>query len=311
MLTGSPLVSMSAFLLVFLAICTAAYFAFFRRYGDAARASARLRELSADNEPALPTPGWSDWSRSLLPRLGASVSPGREDRVEQLKAQLTRAGLYQSGAVQMFWGVKLASVVVLSIVFGVVPFVFGLLTLPWALCASTLGSTLGLLGPSVWLNWCVGRQQSELRHGLPDFLDMLVLCLEGGMSLTAALPKVVSEMLQVHPALGRELTITQQTVNMGLSTGDALKQCGERCGLKEINDLAVVVLQSERFGASLVKTLRMHADAYRQERHQWAEEMAQKASVKVLFPMLLFIFPAIFIVLLGPAALQMAQLFAK
>jgi tight adherence protein C len=311
MFAGIELLSMAAFLLVFLGISTAAYFLFWRSYGDDARALARLRGLSTDGEPPAPRSGLKDWARSALPRLGEQVLPGRVERIARLKAQLARAGIYDPGAINVYWGAKLAAMAVLSVAGGLTPFLCGVLSLPWAFCASTLACAAGLLAPSIWLHWRVSRRQRELRLGLPDFLDMLVLCLEGGMSLTAALPRVIGEMIQVHTTLGEELTITQQTANLGLSVGDAFKQLGERCGLTEIKDLASVVLQSERFGASLVKTLRTHADAYRVERQQQAEEMAQKAAVKILFPMLLFIFPAIFVVLLGPAAFQMAQIFSK
>src|SRR5438067_1026350 len=134
-----------------------------------------------------------------------------------------------------------------------------------------------------------------------DALDMLVLCIEGGLSMNAALQRITGELVHVHPALGEELTLVVQTVNLGLSVGEAVKQLGDRCGLEEVRDLASLLLQSERFGAGVAKTLRTHADSSRTDRQQRAEELAQKASVKILFPMLLFIFPAIFIVLLGPA----------
>jgi len=311
MFADLQLLSMGAFLVVFLAICGAAYFLFWRAYGDDARAIARLRGLSTEGESVAAPGGVKGWGWHALPRLGEFVMPTGVERVDRLKAQLAQAGLYNPSAAKIYWGVKLALMAALSLVCGVVPYACGLLALPWALCATTVGSAAGLLVPGMWLHWRVRQRQRELRRALPDFLDMLVLCLEGGISLSAALPRVVGEIVQVHATLGAELTITQQTANLGLSVGDAFKQLGERSGLGEVKDLASVVLQSERFGASLAKTLRTHADAYRIDRQQQAEELAQKASVKILFPMLLFIFPAIFVVLLGPAAYQIAQLFSK
>jgi tight adherence protein C len=305
------LLSMSAFVVVFLAICGAAYFLFWRSYGDDARAIARVRGLASDEEPQAGSTGWTAWIRSALPRVGEQVLPTGADRIAQLKAELARGGLFHANAVKAFWGIKLALMIGLSITCGLTPFLCGVFSLSWALTASVVASAVGLLAPGIWLQLRIGRRQAELRQGLPDFLDMLVLCLEGGMSLTAALPKVAGEMIQVHPTLGEELTIAQHTANLGLSVGDAFHQLGERCGLGEVKDLALVILQSERFGASLGKTLRTHADAYRVERQQRAEEMAQKASVKILFPMLFFIFPAIFVVLLGPAAFQMSKMFTK
>ena len=129
--------------------------------------------------------------------------------------------------------------------------------------------------------------------------------------MTAAFQRVTGEVLLVHPLLGEEMSMMQREIQLGLSTGEALKKMGERCGLDDVRELASVLLQSERYGASVVKALRMHADSWRAERQQRIEELAQKAAVKILFPTLLCIFPAIFIVLLGPAAFQMATLFAK
>jgi tight adherence protein C len=315
MFAGSEMFSMGVFVLVFAGIWVAAYLIFWRAYGDDARAIARLRGLSSEGEPRAlqqtPRLDFTEWVRSALPRLGALMLPQGESGTAQLRSQLAQAGLYQANAAKVFLGAKLALMGLLLLLCGLLPFLAGVVPLPWAMVLGALASAAGLLGPNVWLHSRIRRRQRELLRALPDFLDMLVLCLEGGLSLTAALPRVVGEMLQVHPTLGEEMTITQQTANLGLSAGDAFKQFAARCGLAPVRDLASVVLQSERFGASLVKTLRTHADAYRIERQQRAEEQAQKAAVKVLFPMLLFIFPAIFIVLLGPAAFQIAQLFSK
>jgi tight adherence protein C len=140
---------------------------------------------------------------------------------------------------------------------------------------------------------------------------MLVLCVEGGVSMTSAMQRVASELQTAHPVLGAELNILLREMQMGLSAGAAMKKLAERCDLEEVHNLASVLLQSERFGAGVVKALRLHADMARQERQQKAEEMAQKAAVKIIFPTLLCIFPAIFIVILGPAAYQIAGMVSK
>ncbi len=311
MSSAIELVSMGAFLLVFLGTWALIYFVFWRPRGDDARAIARLRGLASDESTADRPAGLSGWAGTALPRLGELALPRREEHVARLKARLALAGLYHPSTAKIFFGAKLALMGVFSILCGLIPLLCGLVSLPWAMMLSTAASAAGLAAPNAWLAWCIGRRQRELLRAVPDFLDMLVLCLEGGLSLTAALPRVIGEIVQVHPILGEELAITQQTASLGLSVGDALKQLGDRCGLAELKDLASVVLQSERFGASLVKTLRTHADAYRVERQQRAEESAHKASVKILFPMLLFIFPAVFVVLLGPAAFQIAAMFAR
>jgi tight adherence protein C len=157
----------------------------------------------------------------------------------------------------------------------------------------------------------VRARKRALRNAFPDALDTLVLCLEGGVGLNAAMQRVTDELQVVHPALGAEMVIIQGEMQLGLSAGEALRKFAERCGLEDVRDLASVIQQSERSGASVARALRIHADSARVERQQRAEETAQKAAVKILFPTLLCIFPAIFIVLLGPAAFQLARMFRR
>jgi tight adherence protein C len=139
---------------------------------------------------------------------------------------------------------------------------------------------------------------------LPDALDMLVLCVEGGVSLPQAVQRVTTELHEAHPLLGTEMDIVQREMLLGLSVGEALRKFGQRADLEDVRTLASVLLQNERYGASVARALRIHADTLRQQRQQRAEEQAQKAAVTILFPTLVCIFPAIFIVILGPAAFQ-------
>jgi tight adherence protein C len=168
-----------------------------------------------------------------------------------------------------------------------------------------------MIAPSLWLDHRKRKRQASLRRALPDALDLLVLCLEGGGTLPAAIQRVAEDLEAAHPLLAAEWGIIQKEMRMGLSAGDAVRRFGERCDLEDVRELAAVLLQSERFGAGVAKALRMHADSFRAELQQRAEETAQKASVKILFPTLLCIFPAIFIVLLGPAAYQIAAMLSR
>ncbi len=120
-----------------------------------------------------------------------------------------------------------------------------------------------------------------------------------------ALRRVAGELRTAHPLLSGELDIVQREVQLGRSTGEALRQFADRCDLEEARSLSSVILQAERFGASLVKSLRVHAEMLRTKRMQYAEEMAQKAATKILFPTILFIFPGLFVIILGPAAIQL------
>jgi tight adherence protein C len=307
----NPLVSMSVFLMVFAGIYVVGLVIFLKVYKDRKRAISRVRALAENDPPAAQKPGTLERARSILPHFGAWLFPDQESGQTSLKKQLLQAGFYRRNALGIFLGTKLMLMLVLPLLASAVPYVMGNLTMQTALVVSVSASSVGMIVPGLWLDAQVRARQRSLRQALPDALDMLVMCLEGGVSMTAAFQRVTLELQIVHPVLGAEMNIIQREINLGLSAGESLKKMGERCALADVRELAPVLLQSERFGAGMAKALRIHAESWRQERQQRIEELAQKAAVKILFPTLLCIFPAIFIVLLGPAAFQMANLFAK
>ncbi len=309
MIQTNDLLSMVVFLVVYLAILGLGALVLSRMYGDNRRALARLRDLSASDKPAQETMSLGEIALDMVPKVGTYLLPTNSEQRARLKARLTQAGIYGPNALSIFLGAQLLLTALLPTAAGLLPFALGLLAWQHALLVGLIAGGVGVLTPSLWVDYQRNRRHNELRRALPDALDMLVLCVEAGVSLPAALQRVTTELQVAHPALGRELNIVQREVNLGLSVGDALKKFGERCGLEEVRNLASVILQAERYGASSVKALRLHADSCRLERQQYAEEKAQKASVKILFPTLLCIFPAIFIVILGPAAFQIANLF--
>ena len=148
-----------------------------------------------------------------------------------------------------------------------------------------------------------------LRRGLPDALDMIVICLRGGLSLQGAFARVVQDLSMAHPGLALEFSINTREIQLGRSTGEAMRHFADRCDLEEIRSLASVILQAERLGASTVNALRIHADTLRVKRLQRAEEMAGKAGTKMVFPTILCIFPAILLVVIGPAVFQIIDRF--
>jgi len=208
--------------------------------------------------------------------------------------------LYGRQAMQVFLGVKMVLIIVPAAL-AVLAGVSNIVPLDYGLIGGTFLGFAGIFGPSIWLRRRTIHRQQSLRRAIPDALDMLVICLEGGLSLSGSLRRIAGELRTAHPLLASELSIVQREVQLGLSTGESLREFGSRSDLDEIRNLASVILQSERYGASLVKALRVHSDTLRQKRMFYAEEMAQKAATKMLFPTLLLIFPGIFIVVLGPA----------
>jgi tight adherence protein C len=276
--------------------------------GRRGRLEGRLRELSDKGGGNADPEGLAQLAQVALPKMGQALMPADDEKRTRLQSRLLHAGLYRRQAMAVFLGVKLLLIVApvlvaLAAVFaGLVPFAEGLL----AGCALGI---VGLIGPSFWLDYRKADRQRQLRRALPDALDVIVICLEGGLSLSAAVRRVAGELRTAHPLLARELEIVQREVQLGRSTGEALRQLADRVDLEELRSLASVVTQSERFGASLVKSLRVHAEALRQKRLQYAEEMAQKAATKVLFPTILFILPAVFVIILAPAIIQIVTIF--
>jgi tight adherence protein C len=305
------LVSMVMFLVVFLGTTAGVLFFFRRLDRDSRRTTARLRGLAPGTGLKSENASVSDLALSALPRVGTLLLPGREKERAPLQARLLQAGFYGPQVLRLLLGAQFVLLVLLPLVCGLGPWLGGLLSGRHAALLGTAAAGVALVLPGLWLDYQKGRRQSALRRALPDALDMFVLCMEGGQSLLATIQRVTSELQVAHGVLAAEMNIVQREIQLGLSPGEAFKKLGDRCDLEEVRNLASVLLQSERFGASVGRALRLHADACRQERQQRAEEMAQKASVKILFPTLLCIFPAIFIVLLGPAAYQIAGMFSK
>jgi len=295
---------------VFIMASSLVLLAFVVLSGRQSRLDARLRELSHGESPTPPSmPGLdpvSDFARAALPRMGAPLVPKSEEERTRLQSRLLQAGYYEPQAMAIFLGVKVLLMIGPALVG------LGLSTLGWfhpqkAIILGTLIGAFGMILPSFWLDRCKAVRQATFRRSLPDALDILVICLEGGSSLPSALRRVASELRTAHPELAFELNIVQREVQLGAPVGEALRRFAERADLEELRSLSSVILQAEKFGASLVKALRVHAETLRGKRIQYAEEMAQKAVIKLLFPTVFFIMPAMFIVVLGPTTMQLVE----
>jgi tight adherence protein C len=236
------------------------------------------------------------------------VSPANDRARNQFAERLLQAGLYRRNAATRYYlGQGLLAAALLAVLAGLR---FTGNTSPRvALIGTLVAGVCTVLIPSLYLEQRIKRRQLEIRRGLPDALDILVISLEAGLSLPAALIRLSKELTVVHPLLAFELTIVQREIQLGNSTGLALRHFSERFGLDELRSLAAVATQAERYGASIVQALRTHAESLRVKRLQQAQERAQKAAVKLLIPTVLFIFPALFVVILGPAAFDIFEHF--
>ena len=266
----------------------------------------RLRsDAAASESPAaglLPTAAskWS-WSAVLADmgqKAGRAFMPNSREKLSRIRRQLAYAGIYTPSAVRLVQGAKL--------IFGgggfVVGYALGLLIGQLALGVS-VGGLLGYLVPMLWLKSRISRNRKALERALPDALDLMVVCVEAGLTLDAAMQRVGQELGMAHPDLARELEMVHLETRIGVQRSDALKNMGQRTGVATVQLVASVLRQSERFGTSVAQSLRVQAETLRVNRQYAAEEQAAKASVKLSFPVVLFIFPAVLIVLAGPAAI--------
>jgi tight adherence protein C len=278
--------------------------------GGKRRLDVRIRDLASRGAAAPDADSVASFARSALPKMGAPLLPKSEEERTRLQTRLMHAGLYRRQAMVVFLGVKMLLMVGPALL-GLTLGLLGLLPLTYAVIGGAALGIFGMIGPSFWLDKRKAARQSNLRRSLPDALDVLVICLEGGLSLPAAMRRVAGELKTAHPALAAELNIIQRETQLGRAPGEALRQLAERTDLEEVRSLASVVLQSERFGASLVKALRVHAETLREKRILRAEELAQKAAIKLLFPTILLIFPNVFVVIMAPAAIQIMAMFSR
>lgn len=230
-----------------------------------------------------------------------------EDRAK-LQHNLTKAGICNPAAVSRVFAARVLSTA-LPPTLAIAASLFGYFRMETALLIGCIAGATGSLLPGIWVGHAIARRQLQLRKSLPDFLDLMIVCLEGGLSLQETIRRVGEELKLVHPALGFELSIVQRDMELGASVDHALRRFASRTGDEAIRSLSTFIREAQRFGTNITEALRNHSEMLRAQREQNAEENAQKASVKILLPTLLLIFPAIFVVLVGPAIIQIQEAF--
>jgi tight adherence protein C len=239
---------------------------------------------------------------NMVQRMGQAAAapfmPNTREKQSSLRKNLGYAGIYAPNSIKVMTGLK-----VILLGGGLLGgYIFGAAT-DQVLMGVSLGGIVGYILPTLWLRTKIKKNQKALQYGLADGLDLMVVCVEAGLTVDAAMQRVGQELQIAHPAISRELAITYMEGRVGLARSDALRNLGTRTGSAPLQSLASMLIQAERFGTSIANALRIHADTLRQARQHAAEEMAAKASVKMSFPLVLFIFPATFIVLAGPVVI--------
>lgn len=247
--------------------------------------------------------------RSRLIDQVQQLNPYHDIARSKLQRRLAKAGIYDSTAIPLFFVARLAlAIVPVTAVLAVG--MAGYMSFETAMLSAAVSGGLGSLAPSFWLDRTIARQQLQFQKSLPDFLDLMIVCLEGGLSLQETIRRVTDELRIAHPALASELRIVQRDVELGATVDQALKRFAIRTDYEGVRTLSTFIREAQRFGTNITDALRGHADMLRSQREQRAEENAQKAAVKILLPTLLLIFPATFVVLVGPAVIQIHEAFA-
>jgi tight adherence protein C len=266
---------------------------------------------------------WESRLRSLSPETAAAPAPRRGRRVAHsliermglrrrdesgLARLMRRAGFRQESAPLVFRTVQLVVVVTGLLVGGLA---LAVMRMPWttSLILFCLWGYVVFSVPAAYVRLRAAERMRAIVEGLPGSLDLMVICLEAGMALDAAIVRVATELGRGNPILGGELLVVSREVQAGIPRRDALRNLAERTGVAELGTLAAILAQSDRMGTSVAQALRVQAESLRTRRRQRAEEQAAKAAVKIVFPLVFCIFPALFVIVLGPALLTVAAMF--
>jgi tight adherence protein C len=250
--------------------------------------------------------GITDMAKSI----SQPLMPQTELEQSALKVKLANAGFRSESAAAVYSGIRVASLgVFLAMALGLAALNSG--TPMDKITIILLITVLGFYLPSMALWWLRRKRQQEIFLTLPDALDLLVVCVESGLGLDAALRKVCDEMKAHARVLCDEIALANFQLQMGRPKREVLHDLGVRTGVDDVKSLAAILIQADRFGSSVAQALRVQSDSMRVKRRQIAEEKAAKTAVQMIFPLVLFIFPGIFVVLVGPAAVAIYQRLLK
>jgi tight adherence protein C len=295
-------ISIFAFCVIYLLIASGGMLLFYRE-----AALARIFEvinpkkdprsiLSAIQRTGISIGGVVEHFETVLPKSQAEVSV--------TLPRLIRAGYRKESAVKVFYGSKVLTPLLLCLI----ALVTGLGSFsPFFVYITASG--VGFLVPDFWLGRKIKNRQSRIRRGLPDVLDLLVICIEAGLSLDQGTVRAAEELRRAQPELCDELQIVVLEQRAGRPRSESWKHMAERTGVDSVRNLVSMLVQSEQFGTGIAKTLRVHSDSLRSQRIQAIEEAAAKTTIKIVFPLVLFIFPSLFLVTLGPAVIAMVEQF--
>jgi tight adherence protein C len=290
---------------VFCAVALMVGFATDRLLSGLAPGRRRLKQTSYVPQTGvlLETPSLTPEETEFVKRVTSFV-PRSPKQMTIMRRRFGRAGYYTLTPIAIFTVIQFLS----PIVFGLLPLYFhprGGQAVVFVLIAAGLGYQI----PAFWLYRKTTNRQQQIQNGLPDLLDLMIVCLEAGSALDQAIVKSTDELELAYPALAVEFRLLITEVRAGKPRLEAFRNLASRTGVEDIRTLVAMLVQTDRFGTSVAQALRTHADVARNKRRQRAEERAAKLGVKMVFPLVFMLFPAFFIVTLGPAVIQFVRLF--
>lgn len=273
-----------------------------------------IDEPDVAQKPDVPTQdsGLKQRFEKLAHSVGNRIGPKDEAELSHMQTMFLQAGLRSRNAVAIFFGLKVLVAALLLICF----LLYRLITIDelsmiQVTTVAILITGIGFYLPNFWLNIAIARRREKMVLGFPEALDLLVVCAEAGMGLDGALKRVGEEMRLNNRVVSDEFRTLNLELRAGKSRRDALRNLATRAGLEDVNSLITLLIQTDRFGTSVAQALRVHADSMRTKRTQRVEEIAAKLPVKLLFPTIFCIFPSLFLVILGPALIQVFRMWGR
>jgi tight adherence protein C len=240
------------------------------------------------------------------PALSKALRPKSEFEVSKLRLRLANAGFRSEAAGNAFLSLKVIGLGVGLLASGVTLTALQRFDQN-SMIAAVLSSGFAFFAPDIVLWFMIRKRKEAIFLALPDALDLMVVCVEAGLGLDQAMRKVSEEMKKTYPVIADEFGLANFQLQMGRAKTDVLHELGSRSGVDDLRSLAAILIQADKFGSSIAQALRVQSDSMRTRRRQLAEERAAKTAVKLIFPLVLFIFPGIFVVLVGPAAITMVR----
>ena len=296
------LISVSTFICI-AGIVMAVYWLLFR---PASATAVRLRELGDQNAGEASILEQDSSVKKFAERIAEPINrmvPASASDAKKLQKQLMMAGFRSPHATAIYRMLQLVSVVLLP---GLVLLTWTFMTRPLrtALLAMLFSFVAGVLLPRFILARLIAGRKLRITWGLADALDLMVVTMEAGLGLNAAMVKVCEELKEVHPDISKEFELANLEIRVGRERAEALRNLAERTGVEDLNSLVGMLIQADRFGTSIARAVRVYSDSLRTQRRQRAEQAAQKAAFKLLLPLAALLFPTMFIIILGPAMMN-------